>query len=260
MSLHSEAVGRGTDLVLLHGWGMNAGVWAPLVEAMSSDFRLTLVELPGHGASGYDAGRQMLADWAAQVSAVAPPGAVWVGWSLGAQVALRAALDAPQALDGLVLVAGTPRFVQAADWPHAMAERTFHQFADSLQADPAATLERFLALQVRGAEHARETLRWLRHELGERPGPHRDALANGLDLLLSTDLRTELRRLCMPVLWLLGERDTLVPAGMAHDLECLQPDAEVRLIPGAAHAPFLSHPERTLGPLRRFLAEAGRYD
>lgn len=257
MKLHSRTLGQGPDLVLVHGWGMNAGVWAPLAEVLAADYRLTLVDLPGHGESPYDPERRTLADWAAMVAAVAPPGALWIGWSLGAQVALRAALDVPGTVRALVLVAGTPRFVEGDGWPHAMAAETFLQFADALVADHAGTLERFLALQVRGAQNAGETLRHLRREVRERPRPVDAALENGLDLLLGTDLRGELASLTRPLLWLLGERDTLVPSSVAPELARLRPDAVVSVLPGAAHAPFLSHAEPALVALRRFLAETG---
>ena len=260
MSLHVETLGRGADLVLLHGWGMNAGVWAPVLDNLADRFRVHLVELPGHGASPYDAAAGTLARWAGAVREVVPRGASWIGWSLGAQVALRAALDAPADVASLVLVAGTPRFVQDVDWPHAMAKDTFRQFAGNLAADHGETLERFLALQVRGAEHARDTLRWLREEVRSRPAPLDAALDNGLRLLLDTDLRSELRRLSCPVLWLLGERDTLVPADVSHQLEVLHPDGEILVIGGAAHAPFLSHPARSLQLLESFLDEAPVHD
>jgi pimeloyl-[acyl-carrier protein] methyl ester esterase len=255
LSLHVETLGRGTDLVLLHGWGMNAGVWAPVLDNLADRFHVHLVELPGHGASPCDPACSTLADWAGAVREAVPRGAAWIGWSLGGQVALRAALDAPDEVASLVLVAATPRFVQDADWPHAMEKATFRQFADNLAADHGATLERFLALQVRGAEHAKDTLRWLREEVRGRPAPLDAALDNGLRLLLDTDLRDDLRRLSCPVLWLLGERDTLVPADVSHELEGLHPDAEILVIGGAAHAPFLSHPARSLQLLEHFLDE-----
>ena len=257
MSLHTRTVGAGPDLVLVHGWGMNAAVWAPLVEALASDYRLTLVDLPGHGESPYDAGRSALSHWAADVLEVAPRGASWIAWSLGAQVALRAALDAPERVNALMLVAGTPKFVHGDGWPQAMAAESFRQFAASLAADHQATLERFLALQVRGAEQAASTLRQLRFEVRARPLPADAALENGLELLLSTDLRAEVGMLKRPTLWLLGERDTLVPAGVGAALQHLGSDAEVQVIPGAGHAPFLSHPERTLAAFRRFLVQVG---
>ena len=259
MRLQVQTWGAGPDLVLVHGWGMNAGVWLPLTDALAGAYRLNLVELPGHGASDYDPGQATLVDWARAVRLAVPSGATWIGWSLGAQVVIRAALDAPAAVARLVLVAGTPRFVQGSDWPHAMARKTFGQFAASLARDHAGTLERFLALQVRGAEHARETLRWLKREVRERPRPRDAALDNGLRLLLDTDLRPELSRLTQPTLWLLGERDTLVPADMSHELRALQPDADILVIGGAAHAPLLSHPERSTALLTGFLEETGNH-
>ena len=47
-------------------------------------------------------------------------------------------------------------------------------------------------------------------------------------------------------LWLFGERDTLVPVEAAHALEAMLPEAEVLILRGAAHAPFLSSPARFL--------------
>jgi pimeloyl-[acyl-carrier protein] methyl ester esterase len=256
MRLRIESAGAGPDVVLIHGWGMNAGVWAPLAKNLARDRRVHVVDLPGHGASDYDPGQRGLADWARALRLAVPSGATWVGWSLGAQIAIRAAIDAPEQVGRLVLVAGTPRFVQGDDWPHAMARATFEQFAASLAADHAGALERFLALQVRGADHARETLRSLRQEVHQRPRPRDSALDDGLQLLLETDLRLELRRLPQPTLWLLGERDTLVPAAMGDELAVLQPDADVLVIGGAAHAPFLSHPARSRALLARFLEES----
>ena len=263
LKLHVETSGYGPDVVLIHGWGMNAGVWAPLAASLEERYRTHRVELPGHGRSDYAKEASSLAAWAAAVCHAVEPlvtgDVTWIGWSLGAQVAVRAALDAPEAVARLVLVAGTPRFVRANDWPHAMAAATFEQFAASLAADPAATLERFLALQVRGDEQAGDTLRWLRREVRERPRPRDAALNDGLRLLLETDLRPELRRLRQPSLWLLGERDTLVPADMGHELEALHPEADVLVIRGAAHAPFLSHPVRSISLMTPFLEETGAH-
>ena len=51
MALHIEIVGDGPPLVLLHGWGLHGGVFAPLVDRLSDRFRMHLVDLPGHGYS-----------------------------------------------------------------------------------------------------------------------------------------------------------------------------------------------------------------
>lgn len=252
MTLYRHTLGAGPPLVLLHGWGMNAAVWEPLLGGLGEQFAVTVLELPGHGASPpADACPcAPLEDWAERCLAVAPVKAWWLGWSLGGQVAMAAALRAPERVEGLSLVGSTPRFVQGADWPHAMPAATFAQFADALALDPAATLKRFLALQVRGADEARETLRRLRAELDARPPASREGLAQGLEILAGTDLREALRDLRCRTHWLFGERDTLVPPAAAAAIAQLLPDAAVDIVPGAGHAPFLSHPYASLARLR----------
>ena len=255
LNLYRETRGQGPDLVLLHGWGMNAAVWRGLPADLALGHRLTAIELPGHGGSPFDPAWPGLADWADACLAAAPDRAVWLGWSLGGLVALAAAQRAPERLAGLVLMTATPRFVQASDWPAAMAPATLARFHDGLLADPAGTLERFLALQVRGSEAARDTLRLLKRELAERPAPDPVALALGLDLLRDSDLRPLLQDLDCPSLWLFGARDTLVPAAVATAILARLPETRVQVIPGAAHAPFLSHPAPTTAALLSFLWE-----
>lgn len=246
------------DLVLLHGWGMNAGVWSGAEDLFPAGARIHALDLPGHGnqplGPGCDRDPGMLDAWAEDCLERAPERAVWLGWSLGGLVALAAALRDPARVEALILMTATPRFVRAVDWTPAMPMDTLDSFHDALLADPAATLERFLALQVRGGESPRETLRALRHGLAERPAPDPQALAAGLDLLREEDLRGPLPDLAPPSLWIFGQRDMLVPAGVAERVDMLLAEVKTEVIAGAAHAPFLSHPAETSAAIGAFLA------
>lgn len=254
MSLSLETSGSGPELVLVHGWGMNAAVWEGLPAEVSGAYRLSRIELPGHGASPFGPEHADRLGWARACLEVAPPRAAWLGWSLGGLIALQAALRAPERVAALVLLTATPRFVRAPEWRAAVDPQVLAQFHDALVAEPGLALERFLHLQVRGSDFARETLRLLRAELTRRPAPQADALGLGLDLLRAGDLRGALADLGCPSLWVFGERDTLVPVGAARGVSTLRPDAEVCVIRGAAHAPFLSHPEQTAAAIAPFLA------
>lgn len=249
MKLWKHTSGSGPELVLLHGWGMNAGVWEPLLPDLETRFRVTRIELPGHGESPSLSGG--LRAWAEACLAVAPADAFWVGWSLGGTVVQQVALMASERVSRIGLVTATPSFVRRSDWLPAMQPEVFQQFAQALETDSAGTLKRFLGLQVKGVPGARELLRSLDAALARRPSPDPAGLQLGLQILLDTDLRDGLAALQIPSHWLFGERDTLVPVAVAGEIAALAPNAVCELIANAGHAPFLSHPGQCLDWLVR---------
>ncbi len=253
MQIHKETLGAGRDLLLVHGWGMNSAVWSALVAPLAERYRLHLIDMPGHGYSAYDHDQADLDQWVDAVMQVAPTSSVWVGWSLGSTLAQRAAVRYPERVEGLVSVAGTPRFSQNGDWSNAMAKDILLGFGNDLKQDHSKTLERFLLLQAHGDTEVRKLLRPLRQGLASRPEPDDTALEAGLDLLLNTDLRGELPGLQCPTMWLFGRRDRLVPVAVADDIQGLLPQAQIEIFQHAAHLPMLSDQARCLGLLQGFI-------
>lgn len=43
--------GKGEDIVLLHGWGQNIEMMNPIGKRLENNFRITVLDLPGHGSS-----------------------------------------------------------------------------------------------------------------------------------------------------------------------------------------------------------------
>lgn len=255
MSLFHEVRGQGPALVLLHGWAMHAGIFAPLVERLAPHFTLHRVDLPGHGRSAGAGLPLTLDNAAAQVSAVVPPRALWLGWSLGGLVALHAAATRPAQVRGLVMVAASPRFVRADDWPHGMDASVFRDFAKALGSDYRGTLDRFLMLEAQGSDHVREELRLLRGEVFAHGEPAADVLCDGLGLLENSDLRAALPGLAMPSLWVAGRRDRLVSPAAMQAAAALAPASRFHQIGSGGHAPFLTHADEVTAALRDFAAE-----
>lgn len=267
MSLHVETLGSGEPLLLIHGWGMHGGVWAETAERLARDFRVHVVDLPGHGESkgqrtadsrqnagwGECGAQPILRDIVDQLAVQFTAPLSVCGWSLGGIIAQQWALREPEKVRRLMLVASTPCFTRRPGWDCGMALETLAQFAAELENDHAATLRRFLALQLRGSANERALLALLRERLFSRGEPDMTALRGGLEVLRDADLRAMLPQIHQPALVIAGERDRLTPPQASHYMAQVMPDARLIEIEGAAHAPFLSHPQQFAGAVTDFV-------
>ena len=252
MSLYTETAGNGPDLVLIHGWGLHCGIWDGFAPRLETGFRVTRVDLPGHGRSDWQ-GETSLDEWVDAVLAAVPMPAIWLGWSLGGLLAMRSALLAPGQVTSLITLASSPCFVRRPGWQSAMLPSVLEIFSAELQQDYARTLNRFLSLQVRGSEHASVVLKTLRATLLAHGEPRAAGLSAGLELLRTTDLRNDLGEIACRTLLLMGERDTLVPLHAGSETAALLPDAQLTVIEGAGHAPFLAAPDQVASRIMDFM-------
>ena len=252
MSLHVDVVGNGPPLVLLHGWAMHGGVFAPLVARLRDRFTLHVVDLPGHGLSR-DCGIPLTLDGCVDAIASHVPAAPWCGWSLGGLFALHAAIERPRHATSVALLCASARFVRSDDWRYGVSPEIFRDFADGLRSDYRGTLDRFVALEAFGSDHAKEEVRALREDLFARGEPAAHVLADGLDLLKTADLRDAMPRLASPSLWIAGRRDRLVDARAMRDSAALAAGpTQVHSVEHAGHAPFLTHADAVAAHLVGF--------
>jgi pimeloyl-[acyl-carrier protein] methyl ester esterase len=252
MSLHVERIGSGAPLLLIHGWGMHGGVWSDVAQRLAADFEVLSVDLPGNGASAA-LSRTDLDSLVDALSAQFDEPLNVCGWSLGGQVAQHWAARAPDKVRRLILVASTPCFAERTDWAFGMENAVLEKFGTELEANHAATLRRFVALQLRGSENERELLMLLRERLFSRGEPDMAALRGGLEILRDADQRGALCNITQPTLVMAGERDKLTPPEASRYMARVIPSARMIEVAGAAHAPFLSHPENFVAAINEFL-------
>lgn len=242
--LNIDTLGRGPDLVLLHGWGMHSSVWGELASRLAGRFRVHLVDLPGHGHSPAT-DDFTLPSLATLIAEHMPAGAVaLVGWSLGALVAQEVALTAPDRVRMLALVSATPCFMQRHDWTAAMARSLVEEFSAQAARDAVATLRRFVSLAALGATEPKLQAGRLRALLDQRPHASARTLEAGMEILRSTDLRPRIAALTMPASVIHGAGDVIVPAAAGRWLAQTLPAAQFHLLEGSGHVPFLSHAEQ----------------
>lgn len=252
MTVFVDVVGRGPNLTMLHGWGLNGAVWNGVRDELAQRFTLHIIDLPGHGRS-HGAPVSTLDALVDAVAHAMPARSHLLGWSLGGHAAMAFAHRHPQRVDKLVSVCATPRFVAAPDWPHGKKPEVLADFARRLSTSYLATIRNFLALQALHQPQMREVVRALQEAVGAHGAPAVTSLAASLEILRVSDIRALVPAIAAPTLILQGDHDALTSPGAAQWLADHLPDSTYCLIEHAAHAPFLSHRAAFLDHLTTFL-------
>jgi pimeloyl-ACP methyl ester carboxylesterase len=261
VSLRVLEVGDGPPLVLVHGSGMSASTWAPLMPYLRT-YRLIAFDLPGFGLSDpFDySGRPLRSHAVAQLTslldALRLERVTVVGTSLGGMWALGLALDAPDRVAAVVSL-GVPAV--ALPGMHGDAAFTalstpgLGQLIARIGSPSVATTRRALArgaIGRRAAERVPEGFFEVVHEGMRQPG-YRTAMLTHMRLAMRFGRprqqnflsRTELQQLTAPVLMIWGDEDPYGGPEIGRRACELLPDARLEIIPGR-HAPFLDDPAR----------------
>ncbi len=259
--LHVERAGRGRPIVLLHGWSMSSRAFGPLLEQLARHYRVLVPDLRGHGRSQAPATGYAIEDHARDVAALLEreeaTGAVLVGWSMGAQVALEAFPASRPRLAALALLSGTPRFTRSGDWAHGLAESSVRALAARFERRPGRTLERFFeGMFVPGELDAARVAELARTVLAGAPPPAHAAARAGLEAFVSADQRARVDEVAVPTLVLHGELDPICLPGAARWTATRIGGARLLPLRGLGHAPHLSRPALVSDLLLGFLAEA----
>ena len=96
VQIHYESGGRGSPaLIFIHGWNCDRSYWSAQLPVFAATHHVAAVDLAGHGDSGVNRENWSMANFGADVAAVAHAlqleDIILVGQSMGGQVALEAA-------------------------------------------------------------------------------------------------------------------------------------------------------------------------
>ena len=258
--------GEGPPLVIVHGLGGAAVNFTELAPILAGSRRVLIPDLPGHGRSQPLKYVDGLTTYAEHVAAVADleemfPAPV-IGYSMGGVIALRLAVERPNDVPALALV--------AAAGIVSVTRRAEIWLAATGAVRPAQVMTRF-----RGTFARRPRLRWLpfgawgavdppglspESVLGflEGPSQHTDVGAAGR-ALLTDDPRPDLDRVRCPVFLLWGARDRLVPLEDGFEY-ARRLRAPIRTLPAAGHLLVGEQPQACAEILLEFLDGVGQVD
>jgi magnesium chelatase accessory protein len=265
---HVQAFGPASPgasvLLLLHGTGAATHSWRTLAPRLAQSWRVVAPDLPGHGFTAMPPSEGlslpgMAAAVAALLDALGAAPALIVGHSAGAAVGARIVLDgrcAPRGLVGLapalLPLPGLPGqlFAPAARWLGGMplAPRMFAR----LGASPAV-LERLL--RGTGSSIGEDGQRGYAM-LVANPGH----VAGAIGMMARWDLHPlerDLARLAVPLLAILGGRDTTLPPDEAQRVQRRVPGAIVETLAGLGHLAHEERPDLVAARIEAFAARIG---
>ncbi len=232
-------------VVLLHGWGLNSGVWQPLLDLFGkqNNYQFITIDLPGFGNnSRTELTPYTLDNICQQIEETIQQAAIYLGWSLGGLVATQMSLKYPEKVAGLITVASSPYFVEQTDqdWP-GIKPNILEGFHKQLAQDTAKTISNFLKIQAMGSPHIRQDLKLITQLVMAHDFPNQQTLSDSLALLSQCDLRQCIPDIKPPFLRLYGQNDSLVPKAVIDKVSHLAPKSDLHLFEKASHAPFISH-------------------
>lgn len=211
--------GEGDVLLMIHGLGSNAKAWSKNIPVLSKKNRVIAVDLPGYGTSDKGYYEYTLSFYAKVLkeflTELGVEKAVFIGHSMGGQIAMVSALENPDLVQGLVLIspAGFEAFTDGeGDWMRRVvsakfvSETTVRGVAINLESNFYDTPEdaKFMItdrLQVRGASDFDR---------------YCYAVSLNVAAMLDYPVYDRLEEIKQPILVMFGENDNLIPNRYLH--------------------------------------------
>jgi len=243
--------GEGPPLLLIHGVGLCADAWAPMLPFLTRHFAVTALDLPGHGDSpnlpdGHDVTLQDYSDRIAELLSSWGGRSLVVGHSLGALIALDLAIRHSQRVSAIAPLNSV--FRRSEDASKSVMAR-LQELDGSNTPDPTQTLIRWFGETPKGedavmADHCR---RWLTEvdPLGYRRAYSVFASQDG-----PTD--DDLKKLACPALFVTGSKEPNSTPDMSSAMARLTPRGRAVIIDGGRHMMPMTHAAEVCAHLLEF--------
>ncbi|MDA8429341.1 MAG: alpha/beta hydrolase [Geobacteraceae bacterium] len=257
-----EEYGAGTPILFIHGWCMSSAVWGFQREGLSNFFRVITLDLQGHGKSsvcpdGFQI-KGCAGDIVELIEHLGLNQAILAGWSLGAQIAIEVSQLNTERVSGLVLISGTPRFVQTHDFPHGLSRLEVEGMAKKVYRNIHRAVAGFITRMFACGEDRSVAVGKL---LSSVSLPTPETALQALEALVEADMLGCLARINCPTLILHGDCDLVCLPQASEFMEMQVPMSHRIVFAGCGHVPFLTQSSKFNACLEDFCGRvsAGTY-
>ncbi len=247
--IHYEVAGRGRALVLIHGYPLSSGLFREQLAGLQNQFQVIALDLRGFGHSTTPGARSSIEIYARDVLALMDylhlDHAIVGGHSMGGITALAMEAEAPERIDGLILIDTTARPAQVFErklWL-GYAQQAYKLGVASFV--PSVVPEMLTGVTRRDNPALGDYLAGL-IEMASVPG----AIGGGIALAQRPDQRGLLPKIKVPTLILVGLEDTITPVALSQEMDQAIPNSELVIIDGSSHGAIIEKAEQANEAIR----------
>ncbi len=236
-------------VVFAHGWGRSHHDFIPVAESIAPHANSILLDLPGFGESPRPDGAWGSAEYADHVQQFLTDKntgpVIWVGHSFGGRIGLRLAVNHPQSLSALVLVASAGIPVSQSWLSKQRTRVRRYQFRSARKRAKDAAEVAQLEQQYGSADYIHSA------ELGLR-----DVFLK----LVAEDQSDQVVNIRLPTRLVYGARDIETPVSIGQRLNALIPDSELVVCPEFNHIDILSRGRHQVATMIKELLQRDQND
>ncbi len=243
IELAYRRLGKGSPLILIHGYPLDHSIWDDVASLLENDFDLILPDLRGFGGSGtvdtpYSMA-EIAGDLAALLDFLGVEKASFAGHSMGGYVALAFAKAYPNRVNGLALVSS-----QAAGDTPERREGRYKTAADVVEKGVSVVAET-MTEKLTHDQKVRDRLLPLIHKQSVA------GVAGALKAMAEReDLTSFVASFERTLVLIHGDADELIPVDRAREIKFLLPSALLFELSGAGHMLMMEIPEQTASLLK----------
>lgn len=253
--INYTVTGIGVPVIFIHGFGEDGRVWTNIVDTLSAEYKIIVVDLPGSGKSTLlSQGEKPICieDYAEVIHAVLNEEAisqiVIIGHSMGGYVAMAFAELYPSMLSGLGLFHSTS-FADDDQKKEARLKGINFVKKNGAQAFLKTTIPAMFAedFQKNNAEVVDDLLDKAKNFTDEAVIQYYTAMMNRKD---RSDI---LKNISVPVLLIIGEKDQAILLEQSLKQTHLAAKSFIKILPEAAHMGMLENTDVCINIIRQFL-------
>lgn len=266
VTLNFETHGKGSPIILLHGFGGNIYSWHHLVEPLSKHHELFLIDLKGFGKSPKPRdGRYQIKDQADLIYdfiiAHKLTDVTLIGHSLGGGVALLTALkllkEQPRSLGKLVLIDTAAYKQDLPDFIDILRTPLLGRIVTAILSDKQKVRLILKKAYYDDSKITNQQIHAYAKPLSSEGGTY--ALIKTAECIIPRDIEqisTTYKDVTVPTLILWGRQDKIVPLAIGERLHNAIANSKIVVIDKCGHIPHEERPEDAIKAISNFLRDS----